>query len=101
LNERTAMPIGLALYVLAAIGDALTTAESFFTLVYLIPIAVVTWFLSVRRAYIIIALSIASSFWVDVSFSTLPIRLQFTVWNLGGEAALFILYAHTLGALRS
>jgi signal transduction histidine kinase len=101
LNERTAMPIGLALYVLAAIGDALTTAESFFTLVYLIPIAVVTWFVSVRRAYIIIALSIASSFWVDVHFSSLPIRLQFTLWNLGGDAALFMLYAHTLGALRS
>jgi signal transduction histidine kinase len=100
VNERSALRLGVAAVILAGLGDALTSAEIAFTLVYLLPIALVTWFRGRRMGLFIVTFCVASSaftrFYVDPLHKTyLPV-----FWNLCGEALIFLLFSYTMASLR-
>lgn len=100
VNERSALGLGIAAVVLAGLGDALTSAEIAFTLVYLLPIALVTWFRGRRMGLAVVVLCVAASaytrLYVDPRRETyLPV-----FWNLCGEALIFLLFSYMMANLR-
>jgi two-component system, NtrC family, sensor kinase len=102
LNERNAFPIALGLTVLAGIGDAWTTADVAFTLVYILPIAVASWFRGRRPGLVIVSMSVALSALTDVTlFGARHPGLPVLLWNLGCEAAIFVFCCDTLARLRA
>ncbi|HEX4351538.1 MAG TPA: ATP-binding protein [Polyangiales bacterium] len=100
LNERNAFAIAVVLAILAGVGDALTTAEIAFTLVYFLPIAIASWFSGRRLGLSIVALCVAFSACTDLEIGRHhPITFA-EVINLIGEAIVFILYSDTVARLR-
>ena len=100
VNERNALPLGVGAAVLAALGDAFTAAEIAFTLIYLLPIALVTWFRGRKFGLAMAAFCVASSafteFFVDARHTTYLALF----WNLFGEALIFLLFSYTMASLR-
>ena len=100
LTEKNALPAAVVLSVLAGVGDAITTAEAAFTLFYVIPVVIVTWFRGLRLAAGIIALCVASSAGVDIFVGPRPSSWIFTLWNALAESLLFSAFAYTISLLR-
>ena len=100
LTGKNALPAAIVLSVLAGLGDAITTAEAAFTLFYVIPVVIVTWFRGLRVAVAIIALCVASSAGVDILFGPRPSSWIFTLWNALAESLLFLAFAYTISLLR-
>ena len=108
VSRRTALPIGVALTLLAALGDALTTAEAAFTLFYLVPIGIVAWFRGIRVTSLIIVLVVAASA-LERVFDEMAMRgenlypghWRFVLWNLGMESVLYVFFARLLAAVRA
>ena len=101
LSRRQAVPVALILALVASVGDAWTTAEAAFTLLYLAPIGVAVWFHGRRFGYVIVALCTAGSVATDLFASRRPIGPLFLVWNNGAELGLFIVFLRLLDALRA
>lgn len=100
ITPRTALPLALLMTLAAGVGDLLTPAEASFTLFYVIPLAVATWFRSKRAGYAVIAEIMAVSGVADMWFARHSIPLPFVLWNLGIELGLYVLFATLLDALK-
>jgi signal transduction histidine kinase len=102
LNEHNAVLVAVALALLAGVGDAWTSAETAFTLFYFLPIAVASWFRGRRIGLMVVGLCIALSTLTD--FVPVgphrPISLPL-IWNLVGEAIVFVIYCDTVARLRA
>src|SRR5689334_4596667 len=91
VTEQNALRIGVAAAILAALGDALTSAEIAFTLVYLLPIALVTWFRGRRMGLAIVVFCVASSAFTRIYVDPHGATYLALFWNLCGEALIFLL----------
>jgi signal transduction histidine kinase len=100
VDERNALPLGIAAALLAALGDALTAAEIAFTLVYLVPVALVTWFRGRRAGLGMVAFCVASSAFTDFFIGPPHAAYPALFWNLFGEALIFFLFSYTMASLR-
>jgi signal transduction histidine kinase len=100
VNERNALPLGAAAAILAALGDALTAAEIAFTLIYLLPIALVTWFRGRKVGLSMVAFCVASSAFIDLFIDPRHSTYLALFWNLFGEALIFLLFSYTMASLR-
>lgn len=100
LNEKSALLVGIAAAVLAGLGDALTAAEIAFTLIYLLPIALVTWFRGRRYGLAMVAFCVASSAFTELFIDARHTRYLAFFWNLLGEALIFLLFSYTMASLR-
>jgi signal transduction histidine kinase len=102
LNEHNAMVVAVALALLAGLGDAWTSAEIAFTLFYFLPIAVASWFRGRRMGLTVVALCVALSTLTDLMpvGPQRPISLAL-IWNLVGEAIVFVIYCDTVARLRA
>ena len=100
ISPAAAVPLSIGGTLIAAVGDAVTTADATFTLFYLVPLSLAVWYASLRLGYLIICLIIASSLGLDVFYATHRIKWIFIAWNTAMEAGLFILFAHVLSTLR-
>src|ERR1700753_825024 len=89
LNERNAFAIAVVLAIVAGIGDALTTAEIAFTLVYFLPIAIASWFSGRRLGFAIVAPCLAFSVATDLEIGRRHPVTFAEVINLIGEAIVF------------
>ena len=99
VNERNALPLGVAAATLAALGDALTAAEIAFTLIYVLPIALVTWFRGRKVGLGMVVFCVASSAFIELFIDRRTTYLT-VVWNLLGEALIFLLFSNTMASLR-
>jgi len=99
VNERNALPLGIAAATLAALGDALTSAEIAFTLIYLLPIALVTWFRGRKVGLGMVVFSVASSAFIALFIDRQSTYLT-VLWNLLGEALIFLIFSNTMASLR-
>lgn len=95
-------PVVAALATLiVAVGDALTTAETTFTLFYLAPLFIAVWYGSRQAGYVVIGLIVACSLAVNVLFSAHRPGWIFITWNVSMEAGLFVVFANVLASLRT
>ena len=100
VNPKTALPLASAILLLAGVGDALTTVEVTFTLVYTLPIGLVTWFRGPRYGLLFVAIAVAISGYVDFVVGPAKNHVTTALFNLIGEALLFALLGTILLALR-
>ncbi|HMJ54233.1 MAG TPA: ATP-binding protein [Polyangiaceae bacterium] len=100
VNERNALPVGVGAALLAALGDALTAAEIAFTLIYLLPIALVTWFRGRKYGLAMVVFCVASSAFTGLFIDPRRVTLLALFWNLVGEALIFLLFSYTMASLR-
>ena len=100
LTEKNALPVAVVLTLLAGLGDAITTAEVVFTLFYVIPIVIATWFRGLRIALAIVLLCAANSVGVDLLVGPRPSSWIFLFWNSSAELILFVAFAYTVARLR-
>jgi signal transduction histidine kinase len=101
INERNAFAIAVGLAILAGIGDALTTAEIAFTLVYFLPIAIASWFSGRRLGLCIVGLCVAFSAFTDFDLTGQRVVSLAKLCNLFGEAIVFVIYSDTVTRLRA
>lgn len=100
LTGKNALLTALALAGMAIVGDALTTAEATFTLFYVIPIGIVSWFYSLRVAYLIIGVCVAAGVIIDAGLGVGPPPWTFVVWNNAMDFGLFLAFSHAIHLLR-
>jgi len=93
-----AVATGLALCV--AVGDGLTGAAVSFTLLYLGPVALATWFVSLRAALGLSAASALVSSAIDLHRRATPLPLVFQCWNLAVQLGAFLALAAVFKALK-
>jgi two-component system NtrC family sensor kinase len=99
-NEKSALLLGIGSALLAALGDALTAAEIAFTLIYLLPIALVTWFRGRRYGLAMVVFCVASSAFIELFIDPRRSSYLTLLWNLLGEALIFLLFSYTMASLR-
>lgn len=100
LTERNALPTAIVLTVLAIVGDAVTTAEATFTLFYVVPIGIVSWFSGRRIALAVIGTCVAAAVAVDVFVSPHSTSWFFVAWNNGMDLGVFLAFSYTIHLLR-
>jgi signal transduction histidine kinase len=102
LNRKTALPIAIAVWFAAAIGDFVTTAEVAFTLVYLIPIGIAVWWRDLREGLLIGALCTLSFLGTELAEAKLVSASYVAIlaWNLVGQIGVFLAFAIVLDKLK-
>jgi signal transduction histidine kinase len=86
--------------ILTGIGDALTTAEVAFTLFYLLPIAIVSWFRGRKVCMGMVAFCVLTSGFTDVVLGPRVTNFFAVWWNLAGEAVIFFMFSYMVASLR-
>jgi signal transduction histidine kinase len=99
IDRRRALATAIALAIVVGAFDAVTTAESIFTIVYLGPIGVAVWFRSRRAGYFLSVLCAVFSLTVDVTVGPHP-AFGFLVWNILGELGLYVLFAFLIDLVK-
>ena len=99
MTPTRAVWLALGITALAALGDFTTGADTAFTLFYVLPLATSVWFVNLRMAYVIIALSVAAGVSVDLLASGDEVNWYFIAWNNGAELVIYVLIAHLLAAV--
>jgi diguanylate cyclase (GGDEF)-like protein len=96
--RSAALGCAATLVVLAAIGDRITGDDVAFTLVYLVPVAIATWWTGRTSGLIAAVAAGACSLWANRNhFPPLSHAVQF--WNAATEAAVLTATAMLLAAL--
>jgi len=101
LTPARAMVLSLTLFAFTAFGDFVTTAETTFTLFYVIPLAIAVWYTGLRSGYVIAVLSVLSGLCVDVFSDPSPPSWYYLAWNNLLDGVLFVVFAHVFAALRT
>ncbi len=103
LGPKSSIPIALLLALLLGLGDFVTGVEFAFTLLYLLPIAIATWYRGRLFALLVAALC-ASLAALTEAHTRLhhgwPLRPVTLVWNHGSTLAAFVLVILLLSRLR-
>jgi len=100
IARSKALPVAIALTLIAGVGDAVTTADATFTLFYLVPLAIAVWYRSLGAGYVIIGLILICGIMLDMRFSTRQLGWTFVAWNTVMDAGLFATFAYVLSTLR-
>jgi signal transduction histidine kinase len=100
VNDRTAAFLAFVLAVLAGIGDYLTGAEVGFTLLYLFPIGLATWYRGKAVGIVVSLLCWIMWFVMWVLSAPPPWHVPALIWNLFAELAVYLVIVVLVGALR-
>jgi signal transduction histidine kinase len=100
LDRRRAVPVAVGLAILAGAVDGITTAETIFTLFYLIPIGIAVWFHSRRAGYVLSAMCSVFSLTVDIAVGPRLTSLLFVLWNIVGELGLYLLFTFLIDIVK-
>jgi diguanylate cyclase (GGDEF)-like protein len=101
ISTGGALAISIALMIGVAVGDLLTGSDVNFTLLYLGPIGLATWFVSFRAGSALSAVSAVLSVMLDVWQRSQPLPTPVMVWNLVVQVGVFMALVALLGALQS
>lgn len=102
VNRRSAVPLSLVLVLLVAMGDYVTGADVAFTLLYLVPIGIATWYRG--RAWSLAVCILCGALWLGIAIISAQPKLPHDfvlLWNVIGEAGVFVAFAAVLRALRA
>lgn len=100
LSEPFWAVVGLVFVVLVGIINYLAGYEVEFSLFFLIPISLVTWFASTRLAIAISIISAIAWYTADVASGD-PIAPSILYWNTGIRFSFFVIVMALLSALRA
>jgi signal transduction histidine kinase len=98
LTRHSVVPLSLIMILLIGVGDALTGIEMPFTILYLLPIGLGTWYRSHRFGIVLSLLSTASSL---LSLALVHMSPFLVAWNLAGAALLFVSASWAVSELRA
>jgi two-component system NtrC family sensor kinase len=99
LTPRNVAPLAVVMTLLAGLGDYLTGIEVTFTLAYLCPIALATWFSGRPLALFCTVLATACA--VFTAFSYVPLLpIHVIIWNSAGVAGVLLIVVWALDRLR-
>ncbi len=105
LSKSSALPIAMAAWAIAGLGDWLTTAEVGFTLLYLVPIGIAVWWRGLGAGLAMCALCTATfvfTWLMPGPFQQVTPGTSFIlVWNVGGEIGVFLAFAYILAKLHA
>jgi diguanylate cyclase (GGDEF)-like protein len=95
-----ALAMALSLMVCVAVADGLTGVDVSFTLLYLGPIGLATWFISLRAGIVLSTLSALVSSAVNLDTRPHPLPLGVVAWNLAVQLGVFLALSLLFGALK-
>jgi signal transduction histidine kinase len=104
LTRTSVVPVALLSSLLIGIGDFVTGVEVAFTLLYVFPIALGTWFRGRRFGLALALLSALSSAASEVGWRLTHeghLRPFSLLWNHGGSLGIFVLLVEILQRLRA
>jgi diguanylate cyclase (GGDEF)-like protein len=101
LTPAGATAIAVGMMVCVAVGDDITGADVAFTLLYLGPIGLATWFFSLPAGVVVSVASAVASFGVDLSTRHIPLPAAILAWNLAVQLGVFLALVVLLAALKS
>jgi len=99
-SRSATLALAFGLMVCVATGDHLTGADVSFTLLYLGPIGLATWFVSLRAGVLISVQSALVSSAVDLVTRAHPLPLGVVAWNLAVQLGVFLALTLLFGALK-
>ena len=100
-SRAAAITLACSLTLAAACGDALTAAETTFTLFYVFALAVGTWFGGLRTGYSLAVAAVGGGAVASLVNSPQAPSAWFLVWNACLDLALYLGSVHVLWALRN
>jgi signal transduction histidine kinase len=104
IHPKNVVPLALGTSLLIGAGDFMTGVDVVFTLLYIFPIALGTWFRDRRFGWMLAALSALLSVSAEAGWRVThgmhlhPMRM---VWNHGGSLGIFALCVEVLFRLRT
>lgn len=99
-EKPVALAGALALMACVALAAHLTGPEVSFTLLYLLPVGVATWFVSLRGGVFISTVSALASSAVDAGGRPVPLSTPIVTWNLAVQLGTFLALALLLAAVK-
>jgi signal transduction histidine kinase len=99
LDERTVVPIAIVLLVATGIGDYLTGVDVAFTLFYLAPLALGTWFNGRRFGLLLTAGAIVAGSLGLIATADHHLSLLTVLWNDAGAGGVFVTFVVLLDRL--
>jgi diguanylate cyclase (GGDEF)-like protein len=100
LPRMGALALALALMVCVAAADRLSGADVSFTLLYLGPIGLATWFVSLRAGILLSAASAVVSSAADFDARAHPLSAGIAAWNVAVQLGVFLALTLLFGALK-
>jgi len=99
ITANNVVPFTLAWTVAAVVGDYLTSADVRFTLVYLFPVVLGTWFRSRRWGTFLCSVAALGSLVSELTTSE-PLTAVIIAWNTAGVLAMMLVVVWALDRLR-
>ncbi len=99
ISRRLASVGAVALALLVTTGDMLTGATAVFTIFYLVPIAVASWFRTKRAGVLTALLCTVGSVTTDLHAQSHS-SVLFLIWDDGGEFLMFLGFVWLLATLK-
>lgn len=103
VTSANVLPLAYGLALVCGVGDYLTGDEIAFTLVYLAPVALLTWFRNRFHGVLVSALCAGMTAYIQASARVArheQLKLFHMFWNDGGTFVMFVMFATMLDALR-
>ena len=101
INRANVVPIALGLVMAAGLGDAITGIDVTFTLAYVIPLSLATWFHGRRFGWFIAVVASALSLATSITgWSNAHTSIAAIAWNNAGAFGLFAIMVEALDRLR-
>jgi signal transduction histidine kinase len=100
-SRAVAIALSFVLTLAAACGDALTAAETTFTLFYVFALMIGTWFGGIATGYTLAAVAVAGGAMASLVNSPHTSSAWFLVWNASLDLALYLGSVRVLWALRN
>ena len=101
LSRAATIFISVLLTLIAASGDAMTSAETTFTLFYVMALAVGTWFGGIGVGYLVAVVAVVGAAGADMMATPAAPSAWFLVWNTLVDFTLYVVFSHMLSALRN
>lgn len=96
IPKKTILVISVSLVILLGVIDRLTGYEISFSIFYLLPVALISWFNKRSHAVMISILSSAMWLWADIYSGHIYSHFAISVWNLIMRLGFFLMVAFSL-----
>ncbi len=99
-SKSTILFVALTSILLVGYGDFVTGTEINFTLLYLIPVTILAWTISLGAA--VFTSLLTALVWAAVDYlGRSEVKPLVMLWNIGVQSAIFVAFAYALSQIRS
>ena len=101
MSRTAVVPLALALLLCCALGDYATGVDVTFTLLYLAPVALGSWYRGRRFGFLLAGLATLSSLCTSIAAPSSGPRLHVVLWNEVGVLGVLLVIVHVMSRLRA